>query len=149
MHCRKAVSVGIGQGLLKRSRARQLEWIDAHGTDHPTIVAERDGRILGFASLSRYRPEVGYRYTVEDSVYVDRVARGGRVGALLLATLIDLARDIGHHVIVARIVAGHARSIRLHEAHGFEPAGVERGVGRKFDEWLDVVVMQHAIDTES
>ncbi|MGH9095546.1 MAG: GNAT family N-acetyltransferase, partial [Acidimicrobiales bacterium] len=82
---------------------------------------------------------------VEDSVYVDHDARGLGVGRLVLEELIDVAGTHGFHAVMARIVGGHAASIGLHQACGFELVGVERQVGRKFRQWLDVALMQRLL----
>ena len=129
--------------LVPRSVADQLAWIDEHSGGHPAIVAvDDDETVVGFASLTPYRPRPAYATTVEDSVYVRRDQRGAGVGRLLLADLVDLARDHGFHSAIARIVGGHDASIALHRACGFEQIGIEREVGRKFGKWLDVVLMQ-------
>ena len=90
-----------------------------------------------------YRP--AYSTTVEDSVYVDPAHQGRGVGRVLLTELVDLATAHGFHSVMARIVGGHAASIALHPACGFEIVGTEREVGRKFRNWLDVVVMQRML----
>ena len=132
--------------LVPRSLAEQVAWIDEHSGGHPAIVAVGDDdAVVGFASLTPYRPRPAYAPTVEDSVYVDRDCRGAGLGKLLLAELVELARDHGFHSVIARIVGGHAASIALHEACGFEQVGVEREVGRKFGRWLDVVLMQRML----
>jgi L-amino acid N-acyltransferase YncA len=129
--------------LVPRSVADQLAWIDEHAGGHPAIVAvDDDETVVGFASLTPYRPRPAYATTVEDSVYVRRDQRGNGVGRLLLEDLVDLARDHGFHSAIARIVGGHDASIALHRACGFEQIGIEREVGRKFGKWLDVVLMQ-------
>ena len=129
--------------LVPRSLAEQLAWIDEHSGGHPAIVAvDADGRVGGFASLTPYRPRPAYATTVEDSVYVRRDLRGRGVGRLLLDDLVALARDHGFHSVIGRIVGDHEASIGLHAACGFEPVGREREVGRKFNRWLDVVLMQ-------
>ena len=88
--------------------------------------------MVGFGSLSPYRPRPAYATTVEDSVYVDPQHQGRGVGKALLDELVRLAADHGFHSVVARIVGGHEASIALHAACGFETVGVEREVGRKF-----------------
>ena len=129
--------------LVPRSVADQVAWIDEHSVGHPALVAVDDAdTVLGFASLSPYRPRPAYATTVEDSVYVRRDQRGAGIGKLLLADLVVLARDHGFHSAIARIVGGHDASIALHRACGFEQVGIEREVGRKFGKWLDVVLMQ-------
>jgi L-amino acid N-acyltransferase YncA len=133
--------------LVPRTPAEQATWIAEHSGSHPAIVAvDDDGTVVGFASLSPYRPRPAYTPTVEDSVYVDRDHRGRGVGKLLLTELVDLARDHGFHSIIGRIVGGHDASIRLHKTCGFEEIGSEREVGRKFGKWLDVVLVQRMLD---
>jgi phosphinothricin acetyltransferase len=132
--------------LVPRSSTEQLAWIDEHSGGHPAIVAVTDEEeVLGFASLSPYRPRPAYAPTVEDSVYVRRDCRNLGVGRLLLTNVVALARDHGFHSVVGRIVGGHETSIALHKACGFEEIGVEREVGRKFGRWLDVVLMQRML----
>jgi L-amino acid N-acyltransferase len=131
--------------LVPRTLDEQAEWIDEHSGSHPAIVAVDGAAVVGFASLSPYRPRPAYTPTVEDSVYVHRDHRGNGVGALLLEQLVGLARDHGFHSVIGRIVGGHTASIKLHLACGFEQIGVEKEVGRKFGKWLDVVLMQRML----
>jgi L-amino acid N-acyltransferase YncA len=132
--------------LVPRSLTEQMAWIDEHSGGHPALVAvSDDDTVVGFASLSPYRPRPAYAPTVEDSVYVDRDRRGHGIGKLLLTDLVDLARDHGFHSVIGRIVGGHEASITLHEACGFAQVGVEHEVGRKFGRWLDVVLMQRML----
>jgi L-amino acid N-acyltransferase YncA len=134
--------------LVPRSSEDQLAWIDEHSGAWPAIVAvDGDAKVLGFASLSPYRPRPAYRTTVEDSLYVDERARGQGIGKGLLEELVRLAGAHGFHAVIGRIVGGHDASIAVHRACGFEVIGVEREVGRKFGRWLDVVLMQKLIDT--
>ena len=132
--------------LVERSTAEQLAWIEEHSGGHPALAAvDGDGDVVGFASLTPYRPRPAYAPTVEDSVYVRRDCRGHGVGRLLLADLVELARDHGFHSVIGRIVGGHDASIALHRACGFEEVGREQEVGRKFGHWLDVVLMQRML----
>jgi L-amino acid N-acyltransferase len=117
-------------------------WFELHGAAFPVIVAEESGRILGWASLSRLGSRPGWRFTAEDSIYVHADARSRGVGRALLLRLVDDARRLGYHTIVARIVADNEPSIRLHRSIGFEIVGTWHEVGRKFDRWLDLVNMQ-------
>ena len=132
--------------LVPRSVEEQKVWLAEHSGGHPAIVAvDEADRVLGFASLSPFRPRPAYAPTVEDSVYVHRDGRGRGIGELLLREIVGLALDHGFHSVVARIVAGHDVSIALHEKCGFEQIGREREVGRKFGRWLDVVLMQRML----
>jgi phosphinothricin acetyltransferase len=129
--------------LRPRTASEQLAWIDEHSGGHPAIVAvDRRDAVIGFASLTPYRPRPAYATSVEDSVYVHRDIRGRGLGRLLLTELVDLARDHGFHAIIGRIVGDHDVSIALHASLGFDLVGREREIGRKFNRWLDVVTMQ-------
>lgn len=132
--------------LVPRSLEAQVAWLAAHDGAYPATVAVDDaGEVVGFGSLSPWRSRPGYNTSVEDSVYVRDDQRAQGVGRLLLADLMERARAHGFHAIFARIVGGHEASIALHAALGFEQAGVEREVGRKFGRWLDVVVMEYLV----
>jgi L-amino acid N-acyltransferase len=128
--------------LVTRTVDEQAEWLGARSGAHAVIVAEVDGRIAGFASISPFRDRPAYRTTVEDSVYVHRDHRGFGVGRALLTEILRVAEGRGFHTVIARITGEADPSIRLHRAVGFAHVGVEREVGRKFGRWLDVVVMQ-------
>ncbi len=128
--------------LVTRSVEEQAEWLSARSGALEVVVAEIDGEIAGFASLSPFRERPAYRTTVEDSIYVHRDHRGAGVGKALLDEIVTVASSRGFHSVIARIVGGHDASIRLHRSVGFDHVGVEREVGRKFGRWLDVVVMQ-------
>jgi len=125
---------------------RRFEGVKAHNL--PWRIAERDGRFAGYAYLSPFRPRAAYRYTTENSIYVEDHTRGAGVGRALLADLIDRARARGiRHIIgVISQSATSDASRRLHAAAGFQDAGVYRQVGWKFDRWLDVWMMQLDLD---
>ena len=132
--------------MVPRTLDEQVQWLDEHAGGHPASWPwTTDGTVVGFGSLSPYRPRPAYATTVENSVYVDPAHQGRGIGKAILGELVRLAGDHGFHSVVARIVGGHEASIALHAACGFEPVGVEREVGRKFNRWLDVVVMQHML----
>jgi L-amino acid N-acyltransferase YncA len=121
-------------------------WFDAHAAAGDAIfVAEADGRVVGWSSLTRYHPRPGYRFTVEDSIYIAEPWRGRGIGGRLLAPLIESARERDLHVILAGIDAENEASIRLHARHGFEHVGRFREVGHKFGRWLDVIYMQRTL----
>jgi phosphinothricin acetyltransferase len=128
--------------LVTRTVEEQAAWLRSRSGALEVVVAEVDGVVAGFASLSPYRDRPGYRTTVEDSIYVADDHRGAGVGRALLEEIVGVARERGFHSVMARIVSDHTASIRLHAAVGFEHVGVEREVGRKFGRWLDVTIMQ-------
>ena len=131
--------------LVPRSLAEQEAWLDQRSGAMAVVVAEIDGRIAGFASLSPYRDRPAYATTVEDSVYVHADFRGRGVARALLAEILDIATTRGFHSVMARVVGGHAVSIELHESLGFRVVGTEVEVGRKFGRWLDVVLLQRML----
>ena len=131
--------------LVPRTEAEQAEWMAEHRGPHPAVVATADGVVVGFGSLSPYRDKHAYATTVENSVYVHSEHRREGVGRALLDELIRLAGRHGFHAIIARIGERNSASIGLHEACGFELVGVEREVGRKFNRWLDVSVLQRLL----
>ena len=106
------------------------------------IVAEVQGEVVGWASLSRYSDRLAYEKTAEISVYVKDGFRGRGIGRKLMEEIIARGRAAGLHTILARITASNEQSIYLHEAFGFQHIGVMREVGRKFGMLLDVCLMQ-------
>lgn len=131
--------------LVPRTLEDQLAWQASRSGAYAVIVAEVDGEVAGFASLSKWRDRPAYATTVEDSVYVHRDHHGKGVGRAMLERLIETATAHGFHACMARIVGGHEASIALHRACGFEVVGVEKQVGRKFNRWLDVVLMERML----
>jgi phosphinothricin acetyltransferase len=125
--------------------AREL-WFEEHReTGFPVLVAQTIGpepQVVGWGSLSSFRQKTGYRYTVENSIYIAAEARGQGIGKAMLAELIREARRIGMHAIVAGIDSEAAVSLRLHEQAGFVKVGHLPEVGYKFGRWLDVVFLE-------
>jgi phosphinothricin acetyltransferase len=128
--------------LVPRTLRAQRDWLAARSGAFSAIVATEADEVLGFASLSPYKERAAYRTTVEDSVYVRRDRHGLGVGRALLERMLDVATESGFHAVMARIEAGGEASRGLHVACGFALVGIEREVGRKFNRWLDVAVMQ-------
>jgi phosphinothricin acetyltransferase len=114
----------------------------------PWLIAEAEGRVLGYAYAGPYRPRAAYRATVEDSIYVAPEAAGRGVGTGLLGALLDACEAQGFRQMVAVIGDGEGGSIastRLHAKAGFNLIGVARAVGFKHGRWLDQVLMQKAL----
>jgi len=112
----------------------------------PYIVAELEGAIAGYAYASLYRTRPAYRFTVEDSVYVDPDMQRRGVGKVLLMRLIEDCTALGFRQMIAVIGDSHqAASIGVHKACGFEPAGNLKNIGWKFGRWLDTPFMQLAL----
>jgi len=112
----------------------------------PYLVAERDKRLIGYCYAGPFRPRVAYRFTVEDSVYVEAGEIGRGIGRALLEQVIARCSELGYRQMVA-VIGGRETtgSIRLHEALGFTHIGVLPSVGYKFDRWLDLVFLQRRI----
>jgi phosphinothricin acetyltransferase len=128
--------------LAPETRDKRAAWFAAHGEKHPVIVAEIDGDVVGFGSLSAHNVREGYARTVDDSLYVRHDVHRRGVGRALLADLIDRARDLDHHVVVAGIDSTQTPSLALHKSFGFTDVGTFREVGHKFGRLLDVVYLQ-------
>jgi L-amino acid N-acyltransferase YncA len=112
----------------------------------PFLVADVDGVVAGYAYAGRYRIRPGYRFAVEDSVYVHPVFLRRGMGHMLLSGLIESCEGIGIRQMIAVIGdSGNAASICLHSKLGFRPIGSLEAVGRKFGRWIDTVIMQRAI----
>lgn len=135
--------------LVPRSLPDQQAWLAARSGAFSTVVAidpdDPEGEVVGFAALSPYKERAAYRTSVEDSVYVRRDRAGQGIGRLLLGELLQVAANSGFHAVFARINAASDASIALHRACGFELVGVEREVGRKFNRWHDVALMEHLL----
>ena len=118
------------------------ESLRRRGPKHPLLVAEVDGAVLAWGSLSPYSLRSGWRHTVEDSVFVSHLHQGKGLGRQVLGELITQARKLGHRLILARISGNQPGSLGLHQSLGFTEAGRLRSAGRKFDQWLDCVYLQ-------
>ena len=120
----------------------RLLWFRAHGPRHPVTVALIDGEIAGWAALNPYHRREAYARTVENSIYIHPDFQRRGLGRLLLADLIERARTLGHHTILAGISAEQEPSLALHVAFGFAKVAHLREVGFKQGQWLDVVFLQ-------
>ncbi|BEP92958.1 GNAT family N-acetyltransferase [Acidovorax sp. A79] len=119
----------------------------------PYIVAEKDGRVTGFAYANWFKPRPAYRFSAEDSIYVADDARGMGVGRKLLAELAVQAEAAGVRKLLAVIGdSANLGSIGVHRSLGFTDVGVMRSVGWKFGAWRDIVLMEKTLgagDTSS
>jgi L-amino acid N-acyltransferase len=131
--------------LVPRTPVEHARWMSGHSGVYPVLVAEVDGEVVGFSSLSVYRPRPGYATCVEDSVYVAEAFRGRGIGRSLLEGALEAAISHGFHSVVGRISTEQTASIKLHESCGFEVVGVEREIGRKFGRFVDVAIVQRML----
>ena len=125
--------------------AHKIESVAALGM--PFIVAEREGELVGYAYLSTFREKAAYDTTMENTLYLRESARGLGIGATMLEELCRLGALAGVREVVAVIAdtPDAAPSIRLHDTAGFTRVGEMDRVGRKFDEWIGVVLMQKSL----
>lgn len=113
------------------------------GAGYPYLVAELDGRVVGYAYAGAYRTRPAYRFTVEDSIYIAPQAQGRGVGRALLEALVGICVGRGYRLMLAVIGdSANYASIRLHRSVGFTFCGTLHSVGYKFDRWLDSVIME-------
>jgi phosphinothricin acetyltransferase len=123
---------------------RRFQTLVAGG--YPYLVAVQEGQVVGYAYASAHRPRPAYRFTVENSIYLDPKAQRRGVGGRLLARLITECESRGYRQMVAVIGdSANAGSIAVHRNAGFQMIGVHPDVGFKFDRWLDTVSMQLAL----
>ena len=108
----------------------------------PVFAAVENDVVIGFSTIGPFRPWFGYRYTVENSVYVATGSRGKGVAKLLLPPLIEAAKHLGLHAIVAGIEASNEASIALHNKFGFVEVAHFKEVGFKFDRWMDLKFLE-------
>ena len=108
----------------------------------PVIVAEFEGKLVGFGMYSEFRFREAYKFTVEHSVYVSPNELGKGFGKLIMARLIELAKAQGLHTMIGVIDSENKSSILFHEQFGFKTVGIVKETGYKFDRWLDSVFMQ-------
>ncbi|AUC96579.1 GNAT family N-acetyltransferase [Bradyrhizobium sp. SK17] len=114
----------------------------------PYLVAELEGRVVGYAYATSYRPRPAYRHTIEDSVYVTDGLHGRGIGVALLEALIARTEAGPWRQMIAVIGnSGNAGSIALHRRMGFEMVGTLRSVGFKLGQWVDTVLMQRSLGT--
>jgi L-amino acid N-acyltransferase len=120
-----------------------MEWFKKHKKNHPVFVAEEDGEIVGWSSLSPWSDRCAYDTTVEVSVYIHKDHRGKGLGKKLLEVVTLEGKKVNNHTVIARISEGNQASIHLHEKLGYRHVGVLKEVGFKFGKFLDVYMMQY------
>lgn len=121
---------------------KRQAWFDEHGALSPVLIAEVSGTAVGFAGLTRMSQKSGWRFTREDTIYLETAARGQGIGRLLLAELLERARAIGIRLVVASISSDNAASLALHAGLGFETVGELRNAGYKFGQWQSTMYLQ-------
>ncbi|MDR1265697.1 MAG: GNAT family N-acetyltransferase [Propionibacteriaceae bacterium] len=113
---------------------------------HSFLVAEESGQVVGFAATGPFRVPDGYELTGEDAIYIAPSAQGRGLGRALLGALIVSARAQGLHQLVAAVNAANTASLALHRKLGFAQVGLLPQCGHKFGRWLDLALLQLALD---
>ena len=125
-----------------RTPAERREWMAARGPRHPVIVAEADGRVIGWGSLNPFSGRPAYQYVADFSVYVERAWRGRRVGRQLLERLIEMARGLGYHKMVLAAFPFNESGVTLYARLGFTTVGVYHEQGLVDGRWVDTIIME-------
>jgi len=141
-----ATTTAIWNDHLSDLDGRRDWWQDRVSQGFPVLVAEMDDVCIGYATYGHFRPNDGYKHSRELSVYVAAQQRGKGIASRLMEALEGHARAHGVHVLIGGLEAENTASLALHEKQGFTQAGHLKQVGRKFDRWLDLVLMQKVLD---
>lgn len=128
-----------------KTAGERRAWLATHDAAHPVLVAEDSGAVVAWGSITSWDARLAWRHTVEISSYVAPDSRGRGIGPLLMGELLERARQAGHHAVLAQIVAENEASLQVTQRAGFEIVGHLREVGRKFDRWLDVVILEKTL----
>jgi len=126
----------------RRTPEERRQWLKSRGPRHPVIVAEAGGRVLAWGSLNAFNPREAYRQVADFSIYVERGQRGRGVGRVVLARLIELAREHGYHKMVLSAFPFNAAGMALYERLGFRTVGIYKEQGMLDGRWVDTIVME-------
>lgn len=130
----------------QKSIDERRAWFDSHDQRHPILVAEQSGHVIGWACITEWSNRPAYDATAETSFYVAEQHRGKGVGRRLKHAVIEEARRLKVHTLLARVAEGSDASLHLNKSYGFEHVGTMKEVGRKFGKLLDVHLLQIILD---
>ena len=126
----------------RKTTQSQLGWFESHDEKHPVIVARENGRVLAWGSISPWSDRCAYSGTGEISFYVDPDFHRKGIGFNILKRLIEIGKEKNFRTLVSRIAGKSEASVHLHKKLGFSNIGTMKNVGKKFDEIIDVHLMQ-------
>lgn len=127
----------------------RTQWFKERDENFPIIVAERSGKVIGYAALNKWSERKAYDVTAEISVYIHPEHRKQGIGKQLIEMIVAIGEQTNLKTIIARITEGNDHSIYLHERNGFKMVGTLRQVGKKFGKLLDVAVMQKVYENKT
>jgi L-amino acid N-acyltransferase YncA len=125
-----------------RTPQERARWLGGRGPRHPVVVAEDGDRVVGWGSLNPFSPRDAYRHVADFSIYVARSHRGKGVGKVLLARLVEVAREHGYHKMVLSAFPFNAAGMALYEKLGFRTVGTYKEQGLLDGRWVDTIVME-------
>jgi phosphinothricin acetyltransferase len=125
-----------------RTPEERARWLAERSPRHPVIVAEVGGTVVGWGSLNVFNPRPAYRFVADFSIYVERSSRGKGVGSVMLARLVELAREHGYHKMVLSAFPWNAGGMALYARHGFRTVGIYQEQGLLDGRWVDTIVME-------
>lgn len=131
---------------VEKSVEERVAWLTGRDEHHPVLVAEWDGGVVGWGSIAPWGVRPGWRHTVELSIYISPDSLGKGIGPKVLEALVEEARIAGHHALVSQIVTQNEASLKISERAGFRRVGTLREVGRKFDRWIDLALLELVLE---
>jgi L-amino acid N-acyltransferase YncA len=133
----------------ERTPEERLAWLEARGPRHPVIVADADGRVVGFGSLNVFNARAAYDHVADFSLYVERSWRNKGVGRQLLRSLTDRARQLGYHKMVLSAFPFNPAGLALYRKAGFRVVGIYKEQGLLDGRWVDTIIMEKLLDEPS
>jgi L-amino acid N-acyltransferase YncA len=130
----------------ERTPEERAQWLTARDARHPALVAERDGDVVGWASLNVFNPRRAYEHVADISIYIEREWRGRGVGRQLLEALIAQATELGYHKLVLAAFPFNEAGMRAYGRAGFREVGIYREQGRLDGRWVDTIVMEKILE---
>jgi L-amino acid N-acyltransferase YncA len=133
----------------RRTPEERRQWLAGRDARHPVIVAEVQGRVVGWGSLNLFNPRPVYDAVADFSIYVERCWRGHGIGRRLLEQLIALAPGLGYHKMVLAAFPFNKVGLTLYERLGFTTVGVYHEQGQLDGRWVDIIIMEKLLDQGS
>lgn len=126
----------------ERTEIEQIDYFNLHKGRHNFIVYEDEKKIMGWAAISKWSSRDAYKDTGEISIYVKKEYRGKGIGKKLFLNIIKRGKENTFHTLISLICSENELSIEMHKKEKFQIIGEMKEVGKKFDRFLDVIIMQ-------